>query len=231
MLVRCTGLHDLVMRTTQLSTHLVLQMQNRWLPICLVDESLCSSGNVSNGLHNPDVLASFVLDRERLSPSEFVFSQDQHKLRCLLTKECPVNSHNVIHVILCSCQALVISSASSPSYASLPPSSARCVRHSVRFLLLHCRLNGKRCGKCPGAFHCCLVFLTCMMRRRLCRCSFMGRLCSWHHTGWSHPRLQPRTYSRTRCQRDSDTRIRSSNGPMPDRDQKRLGVATKEVVR
>ena len=103
MLVQWTGLYDHVMRTTQLSNYLVLEMQNRWLLIKLENDSLSSrsSDHVCTRLYNPDVLAAFVLDKVRLSPSVLVFSQDQHKLRCLvvLTKECRVNWHNIDFVI------------------------------------------------------------------------------------------------------------------------------------
>ena len=62
-----------------------------------------------------------------------VFSQDQHKLRCLvvLTKECIANWQRIDNVILFSCQPLVICIASPPSYASLTPSTVRCVRHAA----------------------------------------------------------------------------------------------------
>ena len=79
----------------------------------------------------------------------------------VLTAECMVNWHNIDYLILFSCQLLVICIASSPSYASLTPSSVRWVRHSVRLQLARCRLNRKRCLNGARAFHCCLVSSSC----------------------------------------------------------------------
>ena len=93
------------------------------------------------------------------------------------------------HVILLSCPSRVICIASSPSYASLTPSSVRCMRRSVCLQLSRSRLTRKWCWNGSRAFHRCLVLIICVLRRRLCGCLFAGYFCSWYHMGGYNQRI------------------------------------------
>ena len=66
-----------------------------------------------------------------------------------------VNSHNIDHVNLFSCQPLVICIASSSSHTCLAPSSALCVR---LVLSSTCRLPGQRTQLCTLQIRSFLVF-------------------------------------------------------------------------
>ena len=122
-----------------------------------------------------------------------MYSQDQHKLRCLvvLTKECIVNRHIIEDLILFSCQPVVICIASSLSYASLTPSSVRCVRHSVApalALSADSEVVLERTSRLP------------LLSRPLHLHDappslFMGCLCTWYHMGCCYLRIQPLTHS------------------------------------
>ena len=71
----------------------------------------------------------------------------------------------------------------SPSPACLAPTSVECVHHSTCCQFSSCRLT-RKCKNCPRFLYCCSVILICMMRHRLCGCSFVGCLRSWYHMRW-----------------------------------------------